>query len=89
MLKSIHITFPVNKKNKPDTYRTMADYRELGDTRCFWLPETQRQLRHKHHVVAEGCVIEDLITGERFKCSRVITPDIRPKRPILRVEPIR
>jgi hypothetical protein len=88
MQRGIHITFPVKKKNKPDTYRTMANYRELGDSRCFWLHETKRQLRHKRHVVTEGCIIEDLVTGERFKCVKVIVPDIRPKCPIMQVVPI-
>lgn len=85
MQKGIRITFPVNKKNKPDTYRTMADYREVGDSRCFRLPETQRQLRHKRHVVTEGCIIEDLVTGERYRCFHVLIPDQRPKRPIMQV----
>ena len=88
MQRGIHITFPVKKKNKPDTYRTIANYRELGDSRCFWLHETKRQLRHKRHVVIEGCIIEDLVTGERFKCVKVIVPDIRPKCPIMQVVPI-
>ncbi len=88
MQKGIRITFPVKKKNKPDTYRTIADYKELGDARCFYLRETQRDLRHKRHVVTEGCIIEDLITGERFKCFYVLIPDVRPKRPIMQVVPI-
>ena len=36
------------KKGKPDTYRTFADYQELGDTCCFILSETKRDLRLKH-----------------------------------------
>ena len=85
MQKGICITFPVKKKNKFDTYRTMANYQELCDACCFWLQETQRDLRHKHHVVTEGCIIEDLATGERFRCFHVLIPDQRPKRPIMQV----
>ena len=85
MQKCIYITFPLRKKNKPDTYRTMADYRELGDTKCFLLPKTQCDLRHKHHVITEGYIIKDLITGEQFKCTKVIIPAFRPKRPIMQV----
>ncbi|MCR5335599.1 MAG: hypothetical protein K6E42_03500 [Synergistes sp.] len=88
MQKGIRITFPVRKKSKPDTFRTIAEYRELGNDRCFLLSETQRDLRHKHHVVTEGCIIEDLVTGERFKCSYVLITDYRPKRPIMWVVPI-
>ena len=88
MQRGIHITFPVKKKNKPDTYRTMAYYEEQGDARCFYLAETQRDLRHKRHKVTEGCIIEDLVTGERFECIFVLIPGHRPKRPIMQVVPI-
>ncbi len=88
MEKGIRITFPVTKKGKPDTYRTMASYVELGDARCFYLAETQRDLRHKRHKVTEGCTIEDLVTGERFRCFYVLIPEQRPKRPIMQVVPI-
>lgn len=88
MLKSIHITLPVWKQNKPDTYRTFAESQELGDVRCFVLPDTQRDLRHKHHVVTEGCIIEDMITGEKYKCLKVVIPELRPKRPIMQVVPL-
>ena len=85
MVRFIHITFPTKKKNKHDIYRTSADYQELGDARCFVLPETQRQLRHKHHVVTDGCIVEDLITGETYRCFKVLIPELRPKRPIMQV----
>ena len=35
MLKCIKITFPVKKKNRDDTYKTMAQYEELGDARYY------------------------------------------------------
>ena len=35
MQKGIRITFPVKKKNKPDTYRTMAYYEEQGKYRAI------------------------------------------------------
>ena len=47
MIRSIKITFPVKKKNRDDTYKTMAQYEELGDARCFILPETNSTLKRK------------------------------------------
>ncbi len=85
MQTTVKITFPVKKKNKLDTYRTVAEYKELGSACCFYLSETQRDLRHKRHKVTEGCIIEDLITGEQFRCFHVLIPDQRPKRPIMQV----
>ena len=85
MKKFIHITFPAKKKNKHDVYHTSADYQELGEVRFFVLPETQRQLRHKHHVVTDGCIIEDLIIGETYRCFKVLIRELRPKRPIMQV----
>ena len=88
MQKGIEITFPVRKKNQVDTYRTLASYSEFGNSRCFTLPETNQELMRKHHLVTEGCMIEDLITGERFKCFHVNLTEGRTKHPIMMVEPV-
>ena len=88
MLRSIKITFPVKKKNHDDTYKTMAQYEELGDARCFILPETNRALTRKHHIVTEGCIIEDLITEETFRCLSVHFTIGQSKHPILQVTPV-
>ena len=88
MIRSIKITFPVKKKNRDDTYKTMAQYEELGDARCFILPETNRALIRKHHIVTEGCIIEDLITEETFRCINVNLTIGQSKYPILQVTPI-
>ncbi len=87
MQKSIKITFPVKKKNQDDTYRTMATYTESDGGRCFILNETNRKLQRLRHTVTEGCLIEDLITDEVFKCIGVTFTEGKCKCPIMLVEP--
>jgi len=78
MERSIKITFPVKKKGTNDTYRTMSEFHQLGDALCFVLHETTRGLQRKNHFVTEGCIIEDLITGETFKCFQVTLTVVPP-----------
>ena len=90
MQSFIEITFPILKKGKPDTYQTFADYQELGAQQCFTLPETRRDLRHKHHIITEGCKIEDMATGKKYHCDSVLfSPFTKSKYPILQVTPMR
>ena len=87
MQKSIKITFPVKKKNQDDTYKTMADYTESEGGLCFTLNETNRKLQRLRHTVIEGCIIEDLITDEVFRCIGVTFTEGKCKFPIMLVEP--
>ena len=88
MQKSIKITFPVKKKNQDDTYRTMATYTESEGGRCFTLNETNRKLQRLRHTVTEGCLIEDLITDEIFRCIGVTFTEGKCKFPIMQVIPV-
>ena len=89
MQSFIEITFPVLKKGKPDTYRTFADYQELGGTCCFILSETKRDLRLKHHLITEGCNIEDMKTGKKYLCENIVfSPFTVAKYPIMQVRSI-
>lgn len=87
MQKSIKITFPVKKKNQDDTYRTMATYTEAEGCRCFTLKETNRMLQRLRHTVTEGCLIEDLITDQVYRCIGVTFTEGKSKFPIMLVEP--
>ncbi len=88
MQKCIKIIFPVKKKNQDDTYKTLANYKESEDGRCFILQETNRQLQRLHHEVTEGCLIEDLITDEVFRCIGVTFTEGKSKYPIMLIEPV-
>ena len=88
MQKSIKITFPVKKKNQDDTYRTMATYTESEGGRCFTLNETNRKLQRLRHTVTEGCLIEDLITDQVYRCIGVTFTKGRSKLPIMQVIPV-
>ncbi len=87
MQKCIKITFPAKKKYQDDTYKTMAIYTESEGSRCFILQETNRQLQRLHHMVTEGCLIEDLISDEVFRCIKVTFTEGKCKFPIMEVEP--
>ena len=88
MQRPIKITFPVKKKNKDDTCRMNANYIESAGGRCLILGKTKRELERQRHTVAEGCIIEDLINDEVFKCIGVAFTESRPIHPILMVEPV-
>lgn len=88
MRKGIKITFPVKKKNRTDIYKLMAEYSEDGENRCFTLTETNRDLQRKHHNVTHGCLIEDLVTGEAFKCIEVTLTPGKSKYPVMLVTPV-
>lgn len=86
MKRPIKITFPVKKKGKDDTFRTTATFTESDEVRCFTLKETNRELQRLRHTVTEGCLIEDLITDEVFRCIGVTFTTGRAKYPIMLVE---
>ncbi len=87
MFRSIKITFPVKKKNKDDILKCTANFFESDAGCCFVLGETNRDLQRQRHTVSEGCIIEDLVTDEVYKCIGV-TFTKKPKYPILQVVPV-
>ena len=88
MQKTIKITFSVKKKNKDDTCRMNANYIESAEGRLFILTKSNRELQRQRHTVTEGCIIEDLINDEVFKCIGVTFTTSRPIYPIMLVEPV-
>jgi len=88
MQNFIEITFLVLKKGKPDTYRSLADYHKLDEVRYYRFPETKRDLRLKHHILIEGCMIEVMNTGDKYLCDKsVYTSFTKSKYPFLQVSP--